>query len=255
MKVLLVLSALLAQALASRLPYIVNGEDVDYPGKYPWQASLQRRGSHICGASVISKKWLITAAHCVGEAASAYSVVLGAHDIQTMREGSPARYSVKNVIMHPYYSGDASQGFPNDITLLELYDEADFSKPYLQPVTLPDLGEQFDGNPDCHITGWGNTYPFVTSPNILQELRVEVYEPSKCSSWAAGSTTYHTCIAQYGSSACFGDSGGPLVCRVGDDFKLVGVASHVFGYCSVYYPNVYTTVSYFRDWIAQISGV
>merc|ERR1711976_232467 len=116
MKVLLVFAAILVPALSARLPYIVGGKDAT-PGKWPWQASLQRYNSHICGASLISSRWLVTAAHCVGSSASAYSVILGAHDIKTQSQGAPRRYSASRIVIHPGWRNSGSQAFPNDIAL------------------------------------------------------------------------------------------------------------------------------------------
>ena len=50
---------------ARRSPNIINGMDVNPPGKYPWQVSLQVYGEHNCGGSIISPNWVLTAAHCV----------------------------------------------------------------------------------------------------------------------------------------------------------------------------------------------
>lgn len=45
---------------------IVNGFDA-LDGQFPYQISLRRNNYHHCGGSIISKRFILTAAHCVGE--------------------------------------------------------------------------------------------------------------------------------------------------------------------------------------------
>merc|ERR1712168_1304228 len=130
MHMLLVFAALIAPSLCGRLPYIVNGKDAE-PGQFPWQASLQMYGYyHICGSSLVSETWLVTASHCVGSSPSSYQIVLGAHDKDTYQQGSPQRHEIADIIMHPDYSIGGSASQAGDIALIRLASPANLGNEF-----------------------------------------------------------------------------------------------------------------------------
>lgn len=45
----------------------IVGGNMSALAQWPWQASLQFQGYHLCGGSVITPVWIVTAAHCVYE--------------------------------------------------------------------------------------------------------------------------------------------------------------------------------------------
>merc|ERR1712168_12399 len=255
MRVLLLLAAVLVPALSARLPYIVNGDDVDYAGKYPWQASLQSGTFHICGASLVSSRWLVTAAHCVGSSVSSYRIVLGAHDIKTYKQGQPKVYYASRIVKHEGYKGSGGYSYPNDIAMIQLKSNADTSSQYISTIELPYKNENFE-KATCVISGWGRLQGGGSSPNILQETSTNVQSVSFCSS-KVGRNYHgsHLCTYRQGIGACNGDSGGPLSCYKDGRWKLAGAASFVYGSCSVYAPTVYTNVAFNRDWITKTSGL
>jgi len=240
-----------ASSLAARSAYIVNGQNARV-GEFPWQGSLQVYKQHTCGASLVSSTWLVTAAHCIGNYGTHnYKVVLGAHDKDSLRSGSPKEYPIKKFVVHPKWTGDLS--VPSDIAMIELSQAVTMNN-YVKTIKLPSSSDNFEGK-SCVISGWGSLYGANTElPNILKKLPVWVQKASECMAGGA-SQGFHICVRKSGSSACTGDSGGPLACNRSGAWYLVGAASYVYGDCSIQYPTVYSGVAYHRNWIKQTSGL
>merc|ERR1712224_374227 len=241
--------------LADRLPYIFNGRDVDHPGKYAWQASVQTLGGwHFCGGSLIDRQWVLTARHCTkGKTANKIKVILGMHDIKTKKLGKPKTYKVKQIIEYPQCNSDK---LSCDFSLLKLASPADLSSPYINTIALPSPNEKFD-KAQCVLTGWGtmkngNKDP-AKSPNVLQEIDVKVYTDKQCHGKVRRHGWPIICVkAGYGGSRP-GDSGGPASCRVDGVWKVAGVCS--FGIGDNTLPNVYAETADVVGWIKQKTGI
>lgn len=64
-------------------------------GQWPWQVSLHVQDTHICGGSLITREWLVTAAHCVEGWVPLFPHVF-------MPQGSKAQASINHRCMYTY---------------------------------------------------------------------------------------------------------------------------------------------------------
>ena len=128
---------------------------------------------------------------------------------------------------------------------------------FVQPVQLAQADEDFVGNIECVITGFGTTRQGGPAVRTLREASVDIWPIGWCNEAHGGLiTAQHVCAGAPGMrGGCHGDSGGPLTCMIGGVRKLVGVTSWGKPDCDPTYPTVYAGVGYFRNWIKQNSGV
>uniref|UniRef100_A0A8B9FWD8 Transmembrane protease serine 2 n=1 Tax=Amazona collaria TaxID=241587 RepID=A0A8B9FWD8_9PSIT len=220
-------------------------------GQWPWQVSLHVQGTHICGGSIITPQWIVTAAHCVeGQYSepSSWRVFAGILNQNEMifKNG----YKVQQIISHPDYDTDSKD---NDVALMKLETSLSFTDA-VQPVCLPNPGMMFEPNQECWISGWGAESQGGKTSNNLNYASVPLIEQSTCNSvviynGAVLPTMICAGYLQGGIDSCQGDSGGPLVTNKNSLWWLVGDTSWGSGCATPYRPGVYGNMTVFTDWI------
>merc|ERR1712179_397466 len=226
---------------------IVGGEDAE-KGEFPHQIVLTRGvgGSLMCGGSLVGPDRVITAGHCCdGMSAHRLGVTVGEYD-RRHDDGSEEDIAVTKVKLHEDYD---SWTINNDICILWLEKEADFSDSNIGPITLPESMEEYEEGTDCIVTGWGTTSEGGSLAHILQKVTVPVWSDSSCRSAYGQDEIADSMICagleKGGKDSCQGDSGGPFMCGN----QLSGVVSWGYGCAEAGYPGVYTQTSYFISWL------
>ncbi|XP_046876619.1 ST14 transmembrane serine protease matriptase b [Hypomesus transpacificus] len=240
---------------------IVGGE-FSSEGEWPWQVSLHIRGTgHVCGASVISNRWLVTAAHCVQDddkikysRPDIWEAHLGLL-IQSQTNKWTIKKNLKQIIPHPSYT---PFNYDNDIALMELESKVTLNE-NIWPICLPASSHDFPAGKSVWITGWGHTREGGFAANILQKAEVRVINGTVCNKLMDGQITSRMLCAGVltgGVDACQGDSGGPMSSTEAQGrVFLAGVVSWGDGCARKNKPGVYTRVTKFRDWIKEKTGV
>jgi trypsin len=111
---------------------IVGGENAG-TATWGWAVSISIGNTYLCGGSIISSSWVITAAHCVtGYAASQITVYAGSI---TRFSGTQTRVGSK-LIVHASYNPNT---YVNDIALLKLTTPLSMSDVHVSTICLPSV--------------------------------------------------------------------------------------------------------------------
>uniref|UniRef100_A0A8C1WZJ4 Transmembrane serine protease 2 n=1 Tax=Cyprinus carpio TaxID=7962 RepID=A0A8C1WZJ4_CYPCA len=230
---------------------IVGGTTVTSKGVWPWQVSLQISGNHLCGGSVITPYWIITAAHCVQEFSNARDWTVYAGYLTRAEMGLATGNSVSRIVMHNF----DPRTNENDIALMKLNRPLTITSDVM-PVCLPNKGMYFAAPRECYVTGWGALFSGGPASQTLQEAKIQLIDRTTCNSRAVYNgriTDTMICAGKLegGVDSCQGDSGGPLVIKENSLWWLVGDTSWGDGCAFRNKPGVYGNVTYFLDWIHE----
>ncbi|XP_020654675.3 prothrombin [Pogona vitticeps] len=211
---------------------IVKGSDADL-GSAPWQVMLFRKSPQelLCGASLISNRWVLTAAHCIfyppwdkNFTTDDLLVRIGKHNRKIYEKTMEKIVLLDKIIIHPKYNW--KENLDRDIALLRLKKPVAFSD-YIKPVCLPTkeivqslLLSGYKGR----VTGWGNLFETWSSrssalPNVLQQVNLPIVDRETCKASTSIKVTDNMFCAGYSpedtmrGDACEGDSGGPFVMK------------------------------------------
>ena len=235
-------------------PGVVGGDESP-PGAWPSQAALVFAGNpnnaaaQFCGATVLSRTWVLSAAHCVDDLLpSEVNVLVETQDLAV----GGRRVGTVELRRAPGWSRAT---FQNDVVLLRLRD------PVWAPgqvLTAP--GAPLAAGTDAITIGWGATSAGGAYPTRLREVHVPVISDPACEQAYPDSPRFDrrsmVCARDTtdgGVDSCNGDSGGPLLVDAGSGPVQVGIVSWGIGCADPRYPGVYTRLATYRGWIdAQI---
>ncbi|XP_017785375.1 PREDICTED: chymotrypsin-like protease CTRL-1 [Nicrophorus vespilloides] len=234
-----------AQVDANR---IIDGQPAKV-GQFPWQVLITVEtpdGPKSCGGTLLSNRWVLTAAHCTKKNFHSYNIWLGKIAQSETEEGSQI-VVVRRLIVHPDYDGDHT----NDISLLESLTDINFTDNIKPIPRLPQKGSVLPADTTITVSGWGRTEDDGPGSFYLNYVELTTISNNKC--WpniGIVNDSVFCAVGHPSQATCQGDSGGPAVTYEGNVATLVGIVSFGPVKCRNEV-SAFVRVEYFLDFIHE----
>uniref|UniRef100_T1IT25 Peptidase S1 domain-containing protein n=1 Tax=Strigamia maritima TaxID=126957 RepID=T1IT25_STRMM len=249
------------------------------PHQYPWTAVLiiskNSRNYLRCGATILSKLWIVTSGRCVYEYVSEnvknllslqnllmtyaalvqitdLSVLVGEYDIRKY-DGTELHRFFYSVQIHPNFN--SNNAFTHDIALLKVKKPLVFDQ-NISPVCLPPKSWHYDAliNVEGVATGWGSN---SKGNGIEQQVFMQVISNERCRvPYGSGLTSAYFCAGRIkGEDICNQDFGGQFSVTSKDGlYRLVGISAfNEKNNCGNGHPAGFTRITEYLKWIQQIT--
>ncbi|GMT36380.1 hypothetical protein PFISCL1PPCAC_27677 [Pristionchus fissidentatus] len=254
---------------------VIGGNEV-HVGKWPWQVMLVintavlnkttmevEQDANMCGGTVISDRFILTAAHCTPPQSviQVYSGIIHGNRYEADITEKKLISAVEMTIPHPEYNDTTDD---NDIAILRLEEPLVFGH-NVSPICLPNKDQSIPDDGQAVVVGFGETYREdagnwdLKDDERLRESAVTLIRPEICEDRRVNDTmnsVTRICAGSSGHGTAPGDSGGPLLMKEerGRWFQI-GITSYGDNDEEVLlqddYPGVYTNVKAYCDWIKE----
>uniref|UniRef100_A0AB38ZET8 Venom S1 protease 39 n=1 Tax=Oncocephalus sp. TaxID=2944721 RepID=A0AB38ZET8_9HEMI len=231
---------------------IINGVEAK-ANEFPWMVHMYINHESpsgvvgfTCGASILTPRHVLSAAHCVVGLTLAkpenVRMELAKHDSQKP-SGNEKIIVAERIFVPDIYM---KKGLAyHDIAVVFTKETIDFSTPLVGPICLEREAYPLINKP-ITIMGWGLTEDKTYSP-FLKKGKSRVVDSILC-----GAQPWDVCTTSKPDSFCSGDSGGPLsiVDPETNRYSQVSLVSRGSSCTDKF--MISTLVAYFYDWIQDV---
>ncbi|KAM9433325.1 polyserase-2-like isoform 1-T1 [Salvelinus alpinus] len=192
-------------ASASLNSHVGGGSSLATAGLWPWIASIQTNGAHVCGGTLVAVDSVMSDASCFSSQANAseWTVILG----RLKQSGSNPHEVTQNVI-----NITMSNVTGKNVAILRLASQPTLSD-YIQPICVDKGTRTFSTGTPCWVAGWATGQG--GAEEVLQEFQTSVVECVNVSS------TDNICTGAV--TLLQGNAGVPLMCKHGNSWFQTAV--------------------------------
>lgn len=160
----------------ARIGRIVGGSKAS-PKSWPWQIGIKSCPDcmYFCGGTIVAKRWVITAAHCVENyVASDLYIEAG---VTNQKKTTKRKQSFNCTAIYKHQSYGIKAPYDEDIAVLRLSDDVVFND-HVRPLCLNT--KSLKTSQRCSVTGYGKTSEKNRTSVHLRQADVPIVAQNVC---------------------------------------------------------------------------